>query len=281
MRPDRQAALGGKFLAALHRFARAVFGRLASMRRTAAIAAATAAGLAGHGLALAQFPGGPAAPEPARDVAPIDLTGQWVSIVTEDWRFRMVTPPRNDFPGLPLNAAARATADAWDPERDEAEGNECRSYGAAAIMRVPGRLRISWADDSTLEIEADAGRQTRLLHFDDAPAAPSEPTWQGVSEAEWLMHGGGRGQPTVNGTLKVETTDMRAGYLRKNGVPYSENARLTEYFELLTHPDGTEWLVVLSVVDDPEYFTTRVITSSNFRRQADRSGWDPRPCRAR
>lgn len=281
MRPDRKAARGCKLLAALHRFAGAVFGSLASMRRTAAIAAATAAGLAIHGLALAQFPGGPLAQGQARDVAPIDLTGQWVSIVTEDWRFRMVTPPRNDFPGLPLNAAARAAADAWDPERDEAEGNECRSYGAAAIMRVPGRLRISWADDSTLEIQADAGRQTRLLHFDGAPAASGEPTWQGLSAAEWVMHGGGRGQPVVNGTLKVETTDMRAGYLRKNGVPYGENARLTEYFELLTHPDGTEWLVVLSVLDDPEYFTTRVITSSNFRRQTDRSGWDPQPCRAR
>ncbi len=233
-----------------------------------------------NGQALAQFPGGPADLGPARDVAPIDLTGQWVSIVTEDWRFRMVTPPRNDYPGLPLNQAARAVADAWDPGRDAAEGNECKSYGAAAIMRVPGRLRISWADDSTLEIEADAGRQTRRLHFDGAPESSGEPTWQGVSEAEWVMHGAGRGQPAVNGTLKVETTGMRAGYLRKNGVPYSESARLTEYFELLTHPDGTEWLVALSILDDPEYFTTRVITSSNFRRQTDRSGWDPQPCRA-
>ncbi len=233
-----------------------------------------------NGQALAQFPGGPADQGPARDVAMIDLTGQWVSIVTEDWRFRMVTPPRNDYPGLPLNQAARAVADAWDPERDAAEGDECKSYGAAAIMRVPGRLRISWADDSTLEIEADAGRQTRRLHFDGVPELSGEPTWQGVSEAEWVMHGGGRGQPAVNGTLKVETTGMRAGYLRKNGVPYSESARLTEYFELLTHPDGTEWLVALSILDDPEYFTTRVITSSNFRRQTDRSGWDPRPCRA-
>ncbi len=251
-----------------------------AVRRITAAFALAFIGFVIHGQTMAQFGGARGAEGPARDIAPIDLTGQWVSIVTEDWRFRMVTPPRNDFPGLPLNQAARAAADAWDPERDEAEGNECRSYGAAAIMRVPGRLRISWVDDSTLEIETDAGRQIRMLHFDGAPE-PAEPTWQGVSEAEWVMHGGGRGQPAANGTLRVETTAMRAGYLRKNGVPYSENARLTEYFDLLTHPDGTVWLTVLSIVDDPEYFTTRVITSSNFRRQTDRSGWDPRPCRAR
>ena len=251
-------------------------------QRVAMVLAAAVVGLVVHGSVKAQFFGGPSGPQgPAREVAPIDLTGQWVSIVTEDWRFRMVTPPKNDFPGLPLNAAARAVADGWDPAGDEAEGNECKSYGAAAIMRVPGRLRISWAGDSMLEIEADAGRQTRRLHFDGVPEPAGEPMWQGVSEAEWIMHSGGFGRPPVNGTLQVVTTGMRAGYLRKNGVPYSENARLTEYFELLTHPDGTEWLVVLSILDDPEYFTTRVITSSNFRRQTDRSGWDPQPCRAR
>ena len=125
--------------------------------------------------ALAQFGPPPGPSGPARDIAPIDLTGQWVSIVTEDWRFRMVTPPKNDFPGLPLNAAARAVADAWDPERDIAEGNQCKSYGAGTITRVPGRLRISWDDDSTLEMETDAGRQTGLLHFDPPPTRPSRP----------------------------------------------------------------------------------------------------------
>jgi hypothetical protein len=231
---------------------------------------------------MAQFPfGPPPGPRgPARDIAPIDLTGQWVSIVTEDWRFRTVTPPKNDFPGLPLNAAARTVADSWDPARDEAEGNACKAYGVGNIMRVPGRLRISWDDDSTLKIETDAGRQTRLLRFDAQTAASGERTWQGNSKAEWELHRADFRQPPVNGTLKVVTTGMRAGYLRKNGVPYGENAVVTEYFDLLTQHDGTEWLVVLTIVDDPEYFTTRVITSSNFRRQADRQGWDPRPCTA-
>lgn len=239
--------------------------------------------------ARAQFPfGGRGGPQgPAREVAPIDVTGQWVSIVTEDWRFRMVTPPKGDYPGLPLNAAAREIADNWDPARDEAEGTECKAYGVGGIMRMPGRLRISWNDDETLEIRTDAGRQRRLLHFDVPPQPDAERSWQGISAAEWEMHraGGGGfrgfGQPPVNGTLKVVTTGMRAGYFRKNGVPYSENAVLAEYYDLFHEPDGTDWLVVLSVLDDPTYFTSQIITSTNFRRETDRSGWDPRPCEAR
>ena len=139
--------------------------------------------------AAAQFGGPPQGPRgPARDVAPIDLTGQWVSVVTEDWRFRIVTPPKNDYPGLPLTPAAREAADAWDPEADLAAGNACRAYGVGGIMRMPTRLRIEWADESTLEISTDAGRQTRMLHFDDmAPDASAQPTWQGISSAEWEM----------------------------------------------------------------------------------------------
>lgn len=228
--------------------------------------------------ASAQFGPPPGPVGPARDIAPWDITGQWVAIVTEDWRFRMVTPPKNDYPGLPLNAAARAVADAWDPARDEAQGNACAYFGAGAIMRIPGRLRISWEDDSTLEIETDAGRQTRTLRFGATPGAARERSWQGQSVAEWELHAAGFREPPANGDIKVVTTGMRAGYLRMNGVPYSENAVLTEYFDLLTQHDGSEWLVVLSVLDDPTYFTTPVITSTNFRRQSDRSGWDPMPC---
>ncbi len=233
----------------------------------------------GAATASAQFGPPPVPQGDARDIAPLDLTGQWVSIVTEDWRFRMVTPPKNDFPGLPLNAAARAVADAWDPARDEAAGNACMAYGAGGIMRLPTRLRIDWDDANTLEIQTDAGRQTRTLHFGAVPSAGNG-TWQGTSAAEWEFHMVGRGQPPANGNLRVVTTGMKAGYFRKNGVPYSENAVLTEYYDLLMHPDGTEWLVVLSVLEDPTYFTTPIITSTNFRRQDGRSGWNPTDCSA-
>ena len=207
-------------------------------------------------IATAQFGPPPGPTGPARSVAPIDLTGQWVSIVTEDWRFRMLTPPKGDFPGLALTPAARAIADAWDPARDEAEGNQCKAYGAPAIMRVPGRLRISWRDDETLEIQADAGRQTRLLHFGAPPAVAAEPSWQGTSVAEWLLHRSGA--QVVNGSLKIVTTGAKAGYLRKNGVPYSANAVVTEYFDLLEHPDDSKWLVVKTIVEDPQYLAATV-----------------------
>lgn len=224
--------------------------------------------------AAAQFFGPPAPQGPAREIAPIDLTGQWVSVVTEDWRFRMVVPPRDDYPGLPLNAAARAIASEWDSARDEAEGNACKAYGVAGLMRIPTRLRIDWSGDSTLEIRTDAGRQLRRLQFTDEPSREDAGSWQGVSAAEWELHG-----RSGNGSLKVVTTDMRSGYFRKNGVPYSDNAVLTEYYDLLIQHDGTEWLVVLSILDDPTYFTQPIVTSTNFRREEGRSGWNPTDCR--
>jgi hypothetical protein len=230
---------------------------------------------------IAQF--GPPPPPPphrvAKDAAPIDLTGQWVSVVTEDWRFRMVTPPKGDHDGVFLTPAGEAIAQAWDPAKDEAAGDQCKAYGAAGIMRMPGRLRISWADDETLRIETDAGRQTRLLHFTPV-ADPAAATLQGVSRAEWLPHGG-RGAAPTNGSLKVVTTQMKEGYLRNNGAPYSANAVLTEFIDLLQQPDGSQWLVVKSIVDDPDYLAAAPITSSNFRKQSDRGGWDPQPCAAR
>ena len=170
----------------------------------------------------------------AQAAAPIDLTGYWVSIVTEDWRFRMLTPGKGDYASVPLNAEAIKVADAWDPAKDEAAGNQCKSYGAAAIMRVPGRVHISWENESTLKIETDAGMQTRLFHFGIPQPPSAQPVWQGFSVAQWEYAGGARGprpgEGSRGGDLKVVTTHMRPGYLRKNGVPYSGNAILTEYF---------------------------------------------------
>jgi hypothetical protein len=73
------------------------------------------------------------------------------------------------------------------------------------------------------------------------------------------------------------TTGLRAGYLRRNGVPYSENVMLTEYFDRLRAYD-TEWLVVLTVVEDPAYLDQPFVTSTHFKREADGSKWSPAPC---
>jgi len=217
---------------------------------------------------LLQNPLPPAGTAAARAQASIDLTGYWVSFVTEDWRYRMLTPPKGDYAAVPMTPDARKIADAWDPAADEAAGNQCKSYGAAAIMRVPTRLHVTWQDDNTLRIDTDSGTQTRLFHFGPPPAARGNPTWQGYSSAQWE-------RPS---SLKVMTADMRAGYLRKNGVPYSENAVLTEYFDMSPLPGGGQLLLVTAVVEDARYLQQAFIVSSQFKKETDGSKWDPTPC---
>jgi hypothetical protein len=256
-------------------------------RRSVVVALIALSSVAVPVLVHTQNRGGPPPPPvaTAKASAPIDLTGYWVAFVTEDWRFRMVTPPKGDFQGIQLTPEAVKIANAWDPAADEAAGNQCRSYGAAAIMRVPGRLHVTWHDDNALRIDTDAGTQTRLFLFDSSPAPTGKPTWQGHSNARWERPARGRGAnpatpPPPGGSLTVVTTNMRAGYLRKNGVPYSENATVTEYFDVAPQPNGGQLLVVTTVVDDPRYLQVPLIVSSHFKKEADGSRWDPTPCSA-
>jgi hypothetical protein len=222
----------------------------------------------------------------AKSALPLDLTGYWVSVVTEDWRYRMVTPAKGDYPSIPLNAEGRKVADSWDPAKDEASGNQCKSYGVGDVMRVPERLRITWADDNTLRIDTDAGQQTRVFHFSRLQPSAGEATWQGDSVAQWEFAGGGRGGRRGQGTpaggdLKVVTTHMRPGYLQKNGVPYSGNAIVTEYFNRAVEANGDSWLIVTTIVEDPQYLTARFVRSTHFKKLTDNSGWNPAPCTAR
>lgn len=213
---------------------------------------------------------GQGAPASAKASAPADMTGYWVAFVSEDWRFRMVTPRKGDYQVVPMTDQARKVADAWNPQADEAAGNQCKAYGAAAIMRVPARFHITWQDDNTLRVDSDAGMQTRLFRFNSPAAAPGERTWQGNSAAQW------QGQ-----ALKIATTNMRSGYLRKNGIPYSENAVVTEYFDVAPLPGGGQVLLVTTVVDDPQYLRLPFIVSSQFKKEVDGSKWDPTPCTAK
>jgi len=257
--------------------------------------------------ALSQAPAAPAAPEPPRtprSIAPIDLTGYWVSIVTEDWRWRMMTPSKGDYASVPINDEGRRVADTWNLAKDEAAGLACKPYGVGNIVRMPGRMHIAWQDDKTLKAEFDAGTQTRLLHFDrpSAAAKPAEKTWQGYSAAEWQIAGqtvevdrngipqagnAGRGRgrrgggpPPAGGSLFVTTTNFRDGYLRKNGIPYSGNATITEYFDKVgPEANGDVILLVRTVVDDPKYLQTPFITSTHFKLEKDGSKWNPSPCK--
>ncbi len=263
------------------------------MKTAAMTAIVLAAGLSLHAQGRGQQPPAPVSAERA---APIDLTGTWVSVVTEDWRWRMVTPAKGDYASIPITAAAKTLADTWDPARDTAAGEQCRGYGAPGIMRLPTRLRISWQDEQTLKVESDNGMQTRLLRFGTPPPS-GQPSWQGDSVAQWQIVGGrgaapaavpaggggaGRGAaPARFGSLDIVTRNLRPGYLRKNGVPYSANTVVTEYWDLFKTHSGDQWLVDTMSVHDPMYLQQDWITSLNFRKEPDASKWDPTPCSAR
>jgi hypothetical protein len=242
--------------------------------------------------------------EAAKAAAPIDLTGYWVSLITEDWRTRMLTAPKGDYYSIPLNAEGRKVADTWDLAKDTAAGKQCMSYGAPGIMRVPDRLHITWENDTVLKIETDAGKQTRLFSFTTIRPSNAAPTMQGISLAQWQSPqltrlytskisaqdpntpgfpgiGNTRTQTPdtrkLGGTLKVVTNNLRPGYLRNNGVPYSGNTVLTEYYDVHRGKDS-EYLVITQIVDDPQYLEVPWVTSNHFKREPDGSRFEPRPC---
>jgi hypothetical protein len=245
----------------------------------------------------AQAPASAPAAATARELAPIDLTGYWVSVVTEDWRYRMVMPQTGDFGSVPLTAEGRRVASQWKPQ----QAGRCEAFGVGSGMRAPGRLHIEWESDSTLRIETEAGAQTRHLYL-GAPPAAGAPTWQGVSAATWdgppdvidvlrtggfdqLNRGTGQAARRLAWTpLKVTTTSFRAGWLRANGVPYSDSATITEHFMRYTVPGSGEWLTIRTVVDDPVYLVQPFMVSTNFKKVAPPGGssgapWAPKACR--
>jgi hypothetical protein len=224
----------------------------------------------------------------------------------------METPKKGDVESVPVNAEGRRVANAWDLEKDDSAGLQCKAFGVGGIVRQPGRLHITWQDDNTLKMEFDAGTQTRLLTFDRTKQPTGEKTWQGFSTAQWEGPGGGRGAAPVRaqignstgpiapggggrgqrggpalassinegGSLKIVTTNFREGYLRKNGVPYSENASITEYVHRLPSEPGEDtWLLVITVVEDSKYLTQPFYNSTQFKLEPNGSKWAPSPCR--
>ncbi|MEQ1580268.1 MAG: hypothetical protein ABL964_06735 [Steroidobacteraceae bacterium] len=289
-----------------------------SLRPIACSALAAAALL----LSQAGLAGAPPAPPPeAQKAALIDLTGNWVSVTGQDWRYRMITPAKGDYRGVPLNAAGRKIADEFDPAKyggDKYQTSaiiDCRAYGGASLLRMPTRLRINWADANTLKIESDWGEQTRMLNFipnrpfadgyqplpmqAQAAAAGKTPSLQGYSVAFWEQPyrytasafdrgprgGGGLGALTAGaqqpgGNLAVVTTALTPGWLRRNGVPYSEKTTVTERFQTFTDPTGAQWINVTIEVYDPVYLTTPFITTGDFMKEPDGAKWAPHSCKA-
>ncbi len=233
-------------------------------------------------------PAGP--PATAEQAAPFDLTGYWTSIVTQDWIFRMTLPQRGQYLDIPISLKGREFADAWNAAADEAAGKQCEAYGAAAIMRIPGHLHITWQDENTLRVDTDAGMQTRLLLFQPTPdQKAAAPSWQGVSVAQWQLYlrgagfGGAqrRNMHAQYGWLRISTTDMLPGLLRKNGVPYSAQTHMSENWVLNPEADGAQWLMDTTTLNDPQYLQVPYILNSIFLKQPDGSKWSPSPCSLR
>jgi hypothetical protein len=219
-------------------------------------------------------------PQTPRQAAPIDLEGYWVSIVNEDWRWRMVTPPAGDFASVPLNDEGERVGNQWTPAMD----GQCEAYGVGGLTRIPGRLHITWRDPNTLQIDTDAGSQTRLLRFN--ATAPGRRSLQGHSVANWERPeneddraAGDAGEREPEGHLRVSTTNTTGGWLRKNGAPYSQNARVEESFDRFPAPNGDDWLVITTIVTDPTYLEDPFVTSTHFKREPDGSKWSPTECR--
>lgn len=236
----------------------------------------------------------PPAPADAHAGAPVDLTGQWVAVVTEDWRWRMVTPPVGDYTSVPLNERGIAETAKWDLAADNAAGRQCLAYGPGGLLRQPLRMRLSWADGNTLRIETDAGQQVRDFHFvaaapgPEVPAltdrtAPGAPSLQGYTRAQWHKYMQSRGlgfgaSIGEGGALLAVTGNTTGGYLRKNGVPYSSDAIVTEQFNIAALPSGVTFLVLTTKVDDPAFLSQPFIVSTSFRKETDLSKWSPEPC---
>ena len=257
----------------------------------------------------------PAAQQTARQAAPIDFTGTWASVVTEDWQWRFVTPIVGDYTGVPLNSVGDKTARAWNHDADLKAGEQCKGFGAAAINRLPTRMQVSWVDDNTMKLDWDLGTQSRLVYFDKSKMPAGAASYQGHAIGEWIDvpaaggrggggggaaaapaaaagaaaapaaaaggRGGGRGAaaPAARaGGLKIVTTNLKAQYLRQNGVPVSEKAVVTEFLDIVPSPDGATWLVVKTQVDDPTYLSAWYQVSSQFKKEANNAKWAPTAC---
>lgn len=249
-------------------------------RRIVLVAAAAALSIVTLRAQGAQQPAAPSATP--RAAAPIDLTGTWVSLVTEEWRWRMTTPEKGDYISVPLSDEGRRVADTWTPAMD----GSCKAYGAGGVMWMPTRLRISWDGDQVLKVETDAGQQTRLLVF-GAARTPGARSLQGFSAAAWEPVGGQSysrqgtraGSANPDGALKVVTTNLTEGWVRRNGAPYSERTTVTEYWDRVAFPNGDDFLAVTMILDDPKYLAGEYTRSAHFKREPDGSKWRPTPCR--
>jgi cyclase len=188
--------------------------------------------------------------------AQVDFIGEWAPRFHEDQPERIPGPELGDYLGIPINDASRLRADSWDAGLITMPERQCNPHPSTYSFRGPANLRISKeADPVTQDIVSYTvygtfGRATRVIWMDqrERPSTNAAHTWAGFSLGKW-----------EGGMLTVETTHLKAGYLRRNGVIHSDLATMTEHF--IRHGDH---LTVVTLVSDPVYLAEPFIRTTDF-----------------
>ena len=186
----------------------------------------------------------------------LDLSGNWAPVLHEDFPERIPGPELVNFAGLPINEGAREFALSWDASRLTVPEHQCQVHVASYIYRGPLQLRI-WEERDPQSQRVIAinqyiqnYEQNRTIWMDGRPHPPegASHTWMGFSTGKW-----------EGNILTVYTTHMKEGWIRRNGLPVSDQATLVEHFirhgNILTH---------VSIVTDPNYLTEPLIKSQDF-----------------
>ncbi len=190
--------------------------------------------------------------------AQADFTGVWQPRYHEDQPERIPGPELRDYLGLPINDAARQFADAWDPSRITLPEEQCRVHVSPYILRGPLNLRI-WEEKHpvtqellSINMYSSTYEQTRTIYMDGRkhPGPNAAHTWMGFSTGHY-----------EGDMLVVETTHLKQGWVRRNGLPMSDQAKMTEYIvrngDLMTH---------IMVLIDPVYLAEPLVKSTDFGR---------------
>jgi glyoxylase-like metal-dependent hydrolase (beta-lactamase superfamily II) len=188
--------------------------------------------------------------------AQVDFTGHWAPRYHEDQPERIPGPELGDYLGLPINDAARLRADSWDASIQTLPEHQCIPHPGTYSFRGPANLRVSSEVDPVTQdvisytIYGTFGRATRVIWMDGRPhpSANAAHTWAGFSTGQWE----GR-------MLTVETTHLKAGYIRRNGVIHSDLATMREHFIR----EG-DYLTIVTIVQDPVYLTEPFIRTTDF-----------------
>jgi glyoxylase-like metal-dependent hydrolase (beta-lactamase superfamily II) len=189
-------------------------------------------------------------------MAQILLDGEWSPLYQEDFPERIPGPELVDYLGLPINDAARQRAESWDASRLTLPEEQCRVHVSPYIYRGPLDFRI-WQekDPETQQVIAiknyiSTWSQFRTIWMDGRPHPPAYAphTWMGFSTGKW-----------DGDVLTVETTHIKTGWVRRNGLVMSDQATMTEHF--IRHGD---YLTHVMILRDPAYLTEPVIKSEDF-----------------